>query len=118
MSFDEATNFIQFDSTHFADHPYAWALDDAGNRLAVTIERTYHQSWGPGGGPFRYQTLSISSTTANISRLIIAGNGGSSTVDSISYSASVPEPETMALLLVGLVGAGVTTRQRRKGATQ
>jgi hypothetical protein len=87
VSFDAATNYVQFDSTHSSDWPWVWALDAAGNVLSVTDQRTYHQLPGPGSGvAFGYQTVTISSATANISRVIIAGNGGSSTVDSITFA--------------------------------
>jgi hypothetical protein len=87
VSFDAATNYVQFDSTHFSDWPWVWALDAAGNVLSVTDQRIYHQLPGPGSGvAFGHQTVTISSATANISRVIIAGNGGHSTVDSITFA--------------------------------
>lgn len=119
VSFDQATDFIQFDSTHNNDWPHVWALDAAGNLLSVTTQSVFHSVWGQNGAQYGHQTMTITSALGNISRLVIAGNGGYSSVDSITYngpSQSVPEPETLALLLAGLVGAVVTTRQRRKGA--
>ena len=119
VSFDAATGFVQFESTFGSDDPWVWALDAAGNVLSLTPQRTIHQNSGPGGGPFGYQTVTLASTAANISRVIIAGNGGYVTVDGITYdgittaTASVPEPETLGLLLAGLVGIVVTTRRRR-----
>jgi hypothetical protein len=120
VSFDSATGLVQFESTYGSDFPWVWALDAAGNVLSLTPQQTIHQNPGPGGGPFGYQTVTLSSTTANISRVIIAGNGGYVRVDGITYdgistAASVPEPETLGLLLAGLVGAVVTTRRRKPG---
>ena len=63
--------------------------------------------------------MALSSTAGDISRLIIGGNDGYSIVNSISYNAkatSIPEPETLALLMAGLLGVAVTSRQRRKRA--
>lgn len=86
VSFDAATDFIQVDSTYGSDWPWVWALDAAGNVLSVTVHHTIHQSSGSGGARFGYQTVTVSSATANISRLVIAGNGGFVTVDSITYA--------------------------------
>lgn len=116
VSLAAATDFIAFDSTYLSDHPYVWALDAAGNILSVTIQRTYHATWGP-NSPYGHQTVTVTSALGNISRIVIAGNGGASTVDGITYNApapSVPEPETLAMMMAGLLGAAVTARRRKE----
>lgn len=115
VSLDTATDFIQFDSTHLSDWPDVWAFDAAGNLLSLTAQRTVHQ---PFASPydFGHQTVTLTSALSDISRIFISGNGGWNTIDSISFNApvgSVPEPETLAMMMAGLLGIAVTTRRRR-----
>jgi hypothetical protein len=112
VSLAQATDFIRFDSTSVTDSAWAWALDAAGNLLSLTPVRS--QSLG-------HQSVALTSAAGNISRILIAGNDGYSIVDSISYNTgatTVPEPETLALTMVGLVGVAVATRRRRKDAAK
>jgi hypothetical protein len=48
----------------------------------------------------------------NISRVPSAGNHDS--IGDNANAADVPEPETLALLMVGLLGMALTARQRRE----
>lgn len=127
VSLDTATDFIQFDSTYGSDFPYVWALDAAGNILTTVVKQvTILQSNAPGtGNTYGHQQVTVTSALGNIARIVIAGNGGYSTVDSITWNgpaaapvANVPEPETLAMMLAGLLGIAVTTRRRRKDAAK
>lgn len=111
VSLDQATDFIRFDSS-LTYLPWAWAFDAAGNLLSLTPVSMFDQALGR-------QSMALSSASGNISRLIIGGNDGYSIVNSISYNAkptNIPEPETLALLMAGLLGVVVSSRQRRKRA--
>jgi hypothetical protein len=121
VSFDAATDFIQFDSTYGSDSPYFWALDAAGNILStVTRQGTILQRWNASHS-YSHEVMTVTSSLGNIARIVIAGNGGFSTVDSITWNGpatNVPEPETLAMMLAGLVGVAVTTRRRGQVAPQ
>jgi hypothetical protein len=111
VSLEEATDLIQFDSS-LTYLPWAWAFDAAGNLLSLTPVGTFDETLGRG-------SMTLSSAAGNISRLIIGGNDGYSIVNSISYNAkatNVPEPQTLGLLMAGLLGVVVSARQRRKRA--
>ena len=114
VTFDSGTDFVQFNSTFFSDMVDAFALDTAGNFIDLRKEHDVHQApWS--GARFGFETVTLTALNGgNISRLYLAGSGGWSSVDRLTYS--VPEPETLALMLVGLVGAGVSARKRLKQA--
>jgi len=84
VSLDTATDFIEFDSTYLSDFPWVWALDATGNLLSVTKQITILQSTGP-GSTYGHQRVTVTSPLANIARIVIAGNGGFSTVNTITY---------------------------------
>ncbi|MFC4311724.1 PEP-CTERM sorting domain-containing protein [Steroidobacter flavus] len=116
VTFDRATDFIQFDATQVTDSPWAWAFDAAGNLLPLTPTLTIDSLLG-------HQSLRLTSNEGNISRVLLAGNDGYSIVNRISYNGAaataaptttVPEPETLALMMIGLIGVAVTTRLRRR----
>lgn len=85
VSLDTATDFIQFDSTYLSDFPWVWAFDAAGNLLSVTKQLTILQGNGP-GSTYGHQRVTVTSPLSNIARIVIAGNGGYSTVNSITYN--------------------------------
>ncbi|WP_129782247.1 PEP-CTERM sorting domain-containing protein [Peristeroidobacter soli] len=114
VTFERATDFIQFYSTQETDSPWAWAFDAAGNLLSLMPRLIIDQRG--------QQSLELSSEAGNISRVLLAGNDGYSIVNSISYNnaagtTTVPEPETLALMMMGLIGATVATRVRRRASS-
>lgn len=63
-----------------------------------------------------WQQLSVQSTGASsISKLILTGAGNAYAYDDLDFSVSaVPEPETYALMLTGLVGVVLGARRRKQ----
>ena len=85
LSFDADTDFIQFDSTYTNDWPDVLAFDAAGNVVTVTKQVTILQTY-TAGVLYGHQVLTVSSASANISRVWIAGSGGgNSTVNVVSF---------------------------------
>jgi hypothetical protein len=84
LSFDADTDFIQFDSTYTNDWPDVLAFDAAGNVVTVTKQVTILQTY-TAGVLYGHQVLMVSSASANISRVWIAGSGGNSTVNVVSF---------------------------------
>lgn len=104
-----------FDSTGQAHSSWGWGVEGAGNRLGLTPAHTFNQVLGR-----------QSSVAGVISRMPLQasnqarGKRGHSIVDGICDrlppATKVPEPETLALLMAGLLGVAVTRRRRREPA--
>lgn len=107
IRFDNPTNYVVVESAHFSDWPMFWAFDADGNWLQVTDERTFTAPW-PNNN---FETATLTSAIPNISRLVVSGSLGNVMIDRITY-ASVPEPGTLGLLALGLLGAIGTSRRR------
>jgi hypothetical protein len=85
VTFDDPTDYVQFDSTYGSDYPDVWAFDAAGNLLTVTRSITIHAT--PMANGYGHQTVTLSSASSNIAGIYISGNGGSSTVNAITWDA-------------------------------
>ena len=103
-SFDQATDLVRFDSGSSTHSPLAWGFDAGGNGSALTPGHLSNQA--------RSQLGRSGSGGGNISRVPSAGNHDS--IGDNANAADVPEPETLALLMVGLLGMALTARQRRE----
>lgn len=87
VALDAPTDFIQFDSTYGTDMPYVWALDAAGNIL-TSVTKTVTIIYRPGPRPpYNHQRVTVTSSLDNIARIVIAGNAGFSTVNTITFNA-------------------------------
>lgn len=129
-SVDSATEFSQFDQAH---SPWGWSSDGAGNgansfnrvlgqqssaagNSSLVPLQTSNRTFGPQAGR---PNSTAGNNNGNIGRTPAGGKDGHAVVDGISDDAQatqVPEPETLALLMVGLLGVAVTSRRRRKPA--
>jgi hypothetical protein len=107
ITFDDPTGFVELNSAHYSDWPMVWAFDQQGNLLELVEERTFTAPWPDNN----FETLSLTSTGANIHRLVAAGSMGFVTFDRISYS--VPEPETLGLMVLGIVGIWLSRSSRK-----
>lgn len=112
LRFDSPTNFVQIDSRSFSDGPDILAYDALGNRIA---------GWGYGGYTFTAtpadseswaSTITLSRDQGDIARIVYGGLIGNSTPTRITYS--VPEPTTLGLMGLGVLGSGLFSTYRRR----
>jgi hypothetical protein len=84
LSFDTETDFIQFDATYRNNNPAVLAFDAAGNVVTLTTQVTYLLNF-TGSNLFGHQLLTVTSATANIKRLWIAGDSARSSMVNIVH---------------------------------
>jgi hypothetical protein len=109
VRFDTPTSFFQLDSIFFTDMPGIIVYDTSGNRLSGFTSVFTPRNTYDGAG-----TFTMSRGTADIGRVVFGGLFGATPATRVSYN--VPEPMTLGLMGLGLVGAGVFTRRRRKSS--
>ncbi len=111
LSFDTETDFIQFDATYRNNNPAVLAFDAAGNVVTLTAQVTYLQSF-TGSNLFGHQLLTLTSATANIKRLWIAGDSGRNSYVNIVHfqrpatTCPVEEPSDITTIDADLYSAG------------
>ncbi|MFC4311725.1 hypothetical protein ACFPN2_21750 [Steroidobacter flavus] len=82
LTFDTETDFVQFDATYRNNNPVFLAFDAAGNVVTLTTQVTYLSTF-TGSNLFGHQLLTLTSASANIKRLWIAGDSGRSSLVNI-----------------------------------
>lgn len=93
---------------------------DSGNHLLGSLASLFASNLGLSGdaGSSSNEFLSFDSAAGLISKVVISGDpfGASFTLDDLSVDAglSVPEPQSLALVLAAIAAAGLQQRRRKK----
>lgn len=111
INFRNPTNYVEISGAYMADSPLLYAFDASLNRIGSG--GALGPFPGPGEGIYATQTSSFESTTANIAYVVAAGWSASSSLDVLRYNdMSVPEPGTLTLFGLAVVGALAARRRR------
>jgi hypothetical protein len=113
IDFDRPIDFIEVFGTYSVDS-FGMKLLGADGRVIQTV---YNSTalWSEGIGRFTYAVSQASRESHDIYGVVIGGIIGGSSIDMIRVNVpdlNVPEPGTMALLCIGLLGAATTRRRR------
>ncbi|WP_129645570.1 PEP-CTERM sorting domain-containing protein [Peristeroidobacter agariperforans] len=99
------------------DDPLRWWLYDSTGALIHTgYEDTFPADGSVGTHPdlgFDYSYWLLEYSHPDIAYVVIGGESEPTTLDRLAFKTDIPEPGTLGLALLGLVGLGVSTRRRR-----
>ena len=101
-----------------------WAADRPGNgysQIDVYVNNVFLTSTGQIYTPYQWQQTTAMFTATGASTLVEFRSMGNQVsygdfIDNVSVQSTVPEPSTFAMLGVGLLGAGLVVRRRRRGS--
>jgi len=123
MTFLEPTDFVQISGAfYFEDDTYIYGLDDSfnvvGERLNVTSRP---HDCGPFDGIACLTTTSLTATSPTIRYAIAGGWSNGTSLDDLRFNVQdknvgVPEPGTLGLLALGLMGVGFVRRRATRAA--
>ncbi len=114
IAFDRPTEFFEISGAWNQDWIMAIAFDSSRNFLSASSMGSVFSGCYVAGGDLEYchNTIDLTSDTASISYVLVSSWYGIASLDRLQFR-SVPEPGTLALLGLGLVGLGISRRKSR-----
>ncbi len=115
MTFANPTDFVEISGGFFADdQTYLWGFDDSFNFIGtMNLQGDSSRCRGETAfSEFCQVTTSLSSPSGGIRYVIAGGWSNGTSLDNLRFS--VPEPTSIALLGLGLIGAFTTRRSRQR----
>lgn len=117
MVFDSPTDYLQIETGWGSDPPAFMAFNSAGERVLYCS--AFQASCGNGavqtqtvGVGEHWSIMTVQLASADIARVVFGGQMGGANIGEITYNVHVPEPGTLALLSLGLLGAGLARRRK------
>jgi hypothetical protein len=117
MVFDSPTDYLQIQTGWGSDTSAFMAFNSAGERILYC--NAAQTSCGNGavqtqtfGIGEHWTTFTVQLASADIARVVFGGFMGGANIGEITYNTNVPEPGTLALFSLGLLGAGLARRRK------
>ncbi len=119
LTFTQPTDFVELSGAFWAqDDTYLYGFDENFNLVGgMTQTFDFARCSGPSAWTDYCQvTTSLSATSGDIRYVIAGGWSNGTSLDQLRFN-SVPEPGTLALLAVGLLGIALARRRTLKSAS-
>jgi hypothetical protein len=112
MTFAGATDFVEISGAFWAqDETVLYGFDDAFNLVGTMTRAFDFTRCMSGETDYCKVTTTLSSTTGGIRYVLAGGWSNGTSLDNLRFN-TVPEPGTLALLGLGLVGVAVARRRK------
>jgi hypothetical protein len=118
VQFQHPTDFAQISGTWLNDHVMAYAFDSSFQQVADGGSNNvfdFNRCRGDTNNDWCANTVSVQTSQQNISWLLAGSWAGIATVDDLKFN-SVPEPGTLSLLGVTLLGLAISRRKRPRSS--
>jgi hypothetical protein len=118
MTFKDPTDYVQISGAFFAeDHTELYGFDDAFNPVGTLSSVVFNRPCGPLEGLACLNTASLTALSPSIRYVLAGGWSNNTSLDDLRFNVKnvgVPEPGTLSLLALGLIGIGFACRRHER----